>query len=75
MRQKKAITSENKLSFEAIALAELISYIEEKRETEDSFIKLSDLVNLYKSRLEQLGADISQRINGTQLKEDSYADS
>jgi len=69
MHQKKAITGENKLSFEAIALAELISYIEEKRETEGSFIKLSDLVNLYKSHLEQLGADISQWINGTQLKE------
>jgi len=51
MRQKKAITGENRLSFEAIALAEFISYIEEKRETEDSLIKLSDLVNLYKSRL------------------------
>jgi len=56
MCQKKAINGENKLSFEAITLAKLISYIEEKRETEDSFIKLSDLINLYKSCL----ADISQ---------------
>jgi len=69
MRQKKAITGETKLSFESIALAELISYIEEMRETEDSIIKLSDLVHLYKGRLEQLGEDTSQRINATRLKE------
>ena len=63
--KKKAITGETKLSFEAIAFAELISYIEEIRETEGSIIKLSNLVQLYKSRLEQLGEDTSQRINAT----------
>ena len=55
--------------FEAIALAELISYIEEIRETEDSIIKLSDLVHLYKSHLDQLGEDTLQQINATQPKE------
>ena len=62
-RQKKTITGETKLSFEAIAFAELISYIEVIKETEGSIIKLSNLVQLYKSHLEKLGEDISQRIN------------
>ena len=62
-------TGETKLSFEAITLAELISYIEEIRETEESIIKLSSLVHLYKSRLEQLGEGTSQRINATWLTE------
>jgi len=52
MHQKNAITGETKLSFDQWALAELI---EEIRETEDSIIKLSDLVHLYKSYLEKLG--------------------
>ena len=60
---------ETKLSFKTIALAELISYIEEIRETEESIIKLSSLVHLYKSPLKQLGEDTSQRINVTWLKE------
>ena len=69
MCQKNANTGKTKLSFEAIALAELISYIEEIREREDSIIKLSNLVHLYKSHLEQLGESTSQRINPTRLKE------
>ena len=66
---KKVNTGETKLSFEAIALAGLISYIEEIRETEEIINKLSSLVHLYKSRLEQLGEDTSQRINAIRLKE------
>ena len=62
-------TGETKLSFEAITLAELISYIEEIRETEESIIKLSSLVHLYKCNLEQLGEGTSQTINATWLKE------
>ena len=46
VRQKNVNTGETKLSFEAITLAELISYIEEIRETEESIIKLSNLVHL-----------------------------
>ena len=51
MYAKKVNTGETKLSFEAIALAELISCIEEIRETEENIIKLS---SWYKSRLEQI---------------------
>ena len=68
MRQKQSSFGNSKLKCEAIALAELISYVEEIRQTK-SIIKLSDIVQLYKSRLEQLGGDISQRINATRLKE------
>ena len=68
-QKKKMITGETKLSFEAIAFAELISYIEEIKETEGSIIKLSNLVQLYKSHLEKLGEDISQQINAARLKE------
>ena len=57
------------MTCEAIALAELISYIEESRNTGDNIIKLSDVVHLYESRINQLGGDTSKRINGTGLKE------
>ena len=69
MWQKEASVVDDKITCEAIALAELVSYIEEIRQTDDSIIKLSNVENLYKSRLEQLGGDISQRINATHLKE------
>ena len=50
------------MTCEAIALAELISYIEKVRKTDESIVKLSDVVHLYESRLEQLGGDTSKRI-------------
>ena len=58
-------------ALESIALSELISYIEEAASDPDSapVFKLVDLRNLYTSRLEQLGADISGRENSTRLKE------
>ncbi len=53
-----------------IAFAGLVSYIEEVRI--DSLIapvfKLVDLVNLYHTRLEQLGTNITGRIHSTKLK-------
>ena len=53
-----------------IAFAGLISYIEEVRM--DSLVapvfKLTDLVNLYRTRLEQLGTHITGRIHSTKLK-------
>ena len=50
-------------------LAELVSYIEELRNTGKSIVKLSNVVQLYKSRVDQLEGDTSQRINATRLKE------
>ena len=61
---------DEKLTCEAIALAELISYIEEIRKTDESIVKLSDVVHL---RLEQLGGDTSKRINATHLKDKLFA--
>ena len=51
IRQKESSFDSTELKCEAIALAELISYIEESRQTNKSIIKLSDIVRLYKSRL------------------------
>ena len=57
--------------FQSIALAELLSYIEETRNESTSSIpvfKLADLAKLYTSRLKQLGVNISGRIHTTDLK-------
>ena len=69
MRQKQSSAGSNQLPREATAFAELISYIEEMRETDRSIIKLSSAVHLYRSCLAQLGRDTSQQINPTHLKE------
>ena len=69
MRHKESSVGENKLKCEqVIALAELVSYIEEIRQTVKHAIKLSNVVHLYKSNLKQLGGDTSQQINVTKLK-------
>ena len=54
-----------------IAFAELVMYIEETRssEDEDPIFKLSDLAQLYVSRMEQLGISLDQRIHTTRLKD------
>lgn len=54
-----------------IAFAELVTYIEDT--CMDDLIapvfKLKDLVNLYSTRLKQLGTDVSGRIHSTKLKD------
>ena len=58
-------------SLDSIALAELISYIEERRKDSSesiTYFKLSDLARLYKNRLVQLGSFVPDRINTTHLK-------
>lgn len=53
-----------------IALAELVSFIEESRiDSVTPVFKLADLANMYASRLKQMGADSSSRIHTTRLKE------
>ena len=56
---------------QGIALAELVSFLEEYRNDSDDspVFKLSQLSRMYASRLEQMGVDISQRIHTTRLKE------
>ena len=63
--------ADTKFQLEGIALAELITYIEEAREFSDSItvFKLVDLANMYTSRMEQLGADTEARVHTTRLKE------
>jgi len=53
-----------------IALAELVAYIDETRRSSGValVLKLSDLVKLYSSRLEQLGVQQNSRPHSTDLK-------
>lgn len=52
---------------EAIALAELVMYIE--KAPRPMVFQLSDLAKMYSSSLEQLGALVPDRINSTGLKD------
>ena len=54
----------------AIAFAGLVSYIEEVRMNNlvAPVFKLADLVNLYSTRLEQLGTHVAGRVHSTKLK-------
>jgi len=52
---------------EAIALAELVAYIEDN--ANQTVFKLSDLSKLYSCRLQQLGAYVPECVNSTRLKE------
>ena len=55
--------------FSGIALAELLSYIEDLRVSSNIHVlKLSDLTQLYTKRLEQLGCELKGRIHSTDLK-------
>jgi len=58
-------TSQN--SLEAIALAELVMYIEEA--PRPTVFLLSDLAKTYSRLLEQLGANVPSRVNSTGLKD------
>jgi len=57
-----------------LAFAELLTYIEDTRM--DSLVapifKLSDLVDLYTTRLEQLGTDVEGRVHSTDLKREYW---
>ena len=54
-----------------VAFAELVSYIEEIQNDNSvaPIFKLADLVNLYSTRLKQLGTDVEQLIHSTKLKD------
>ena len=59
------------MSVEAVPYAELVSYMEELAQNDDTVlvIKLSDLIKLYTERIRQLGVDVSSRINSTRFKD------
>ncbi len=53
-----------------VALAEVVSYIEEEiAEKRNTVFKMTDLIRLYANRLEQLGIIVDTRVNSTHLKE------
>ena len=55
-----------------IAFAELVMYIEEMRQLDEErapVFKLSDLAQLYTSRLEQLGVKLDAKVHTTRLKQ------
>lgn len=57
---------------QGIALAQLVAYIEETRaESVDTIpvFKLSELTQMYSTRLQQLGGDASTRVHSTNLKD------
>ncbi|CAH1160137.1 unnamed protein product [Phaedon cochleariae] len=55
---------------EAMVLAELITYIESARgDTNSPVFKMTDLVNMYTERLNQMGIDVQGRIHSTKLKD------
>ena len=57
-------------SLEGIALAELVSYLEESRmNTELPVFKLVELSRLYSSRIEQLGVNSDGRLHTSRLKD------
>lgn len=58
--------------FSGIAFAELVIYIEEVRQADElgaPVFKLSDLAQLYSSRMEQLGVKLETRVHTTRLKD------
>ena len=69
-RMEKSAMSDKDMSH-SIALAELVSYIEESRldSSVAPVFQLSDLVSLYTSRLRQLGMDVEKRMHSTKLKD------
>ena len=55
----------------SLALAELVSYIEDTRS--EPVFQLSDLVTLYTSRLRELGLNVEKRLHSTKRKERIFA--
>ena len=71
-RAQETTTSESSQEAEmrALALAELVSYIEESKDPELSPVfRLADLMKMYTNRLEQMGVILTNRPNSTRLKE------
>ena len=64
--------TDNKETISGIVFAELVLYIEETRQQDEEsslVFKLSDLSQLYISRMEQLGVKVDMRVHTTRLKE------
>ena len=65
-KQKK---EENCSHLHSIAFAQLVAYMEDMRDEESvSVFKLTDMVSLYKKRLQQLALTVGNRIHSKRLK-------
>ncbi|KAG0720472.1 hypothetical protein GWK47_048454 [Chionoecetes opilio] len=66
-----ALKDEDADRLHGIAFAELVVFMEDMHADEDKapVFKLLDVANLYKTRLEQLGATVTNRIHTTRLKD------
>ena len=64
-------SDDSNFQLQGTAFAELITYIEEARASNDAItvFKLADLASMYTSRMEHLGADTATRVHTTRLKE------
>ena len=66
---QKQEKEENYSHLHGNAFAELVAYMEDMRDEESvSVFKLTDMVSLYKKRLQQLGVTVGNRIYSTRLK-------
>ena len=66
---EKQEKEENYSHLHGIAFAELVAYLEDMRDEESvSMFKLTDMVSLYKKRLQQLGVTVGNRIHSACLK-------
>ena len=63
-------------STSGVVFAELVLYLEETRQRDESapVFKLAELSQLYKSRMEQLGVEVDNRVHSTRLKEGLLAE-
>lgn len=63
--------SDRERAMSAVVFAELVLYIEETRQDEETapVFRLADLVHLYQSRMEQLGVQLDTRVHSTRLKQ------
>ena len=60
-----------KRAMSAVVFAELVLYIEETRQDKETapVFRLADLIQLYQSRMEQLGVQLDTRVHSTRLKQ------
>ena len=66
---EKQEKEENYSHLHNIAFAELVAYMEDTRDEKSVFLfKLTDMVSLYKKRLQQLGVTVGNRTYSTRLK-------
>ena len=66
---EKQEKEENYSPLHGFAFAELVAYMEDMQDDESVYVfKLTDIVSLYKKRMQQLGVTVGNRIHSTLLK-------